>query len=346
MPYTKSTHKVEIVPIELEKHPNADSLSIIRIWGYQVVVKTEEWKNVKIGAYIVTDSVVPDTKQFEFLGDNKRIRVRRFRGVLSQGMLIPAPEGSRVGDDVGELLGITRYEPKEPLDGGGEDLPEPPGFRPKYDVDAWERYRHLFIDGEQVAVTEKLHGANARFAFIDGQFYCGSRKVWKKLDVNNLWWKCFEKNEWIKVFLEDYPEITIFGECFGNVQELKYGALKNDYFFRAFDLWDNKDGKFLSWEKVKDIIIPFARDEGFWEKNKKLDSSTLSGPMSSLWVPILYEGPYNEVLKDLAEGISQVPNADHIREGIVIQAVEERFSPEIGRIKLKVVNPTYLEKSK
>ena len=37
----ESTHRVEIVPVNLEPHPNADTLSIVRVFdGYTCVVRT------------------------------------------------------------------------------------------------------------------------------------------------------------------------------------------------------------------------------------------------------------------------------------------------------------------
>lgn len=332
----KSTHKVEVVPVVLEEHPNADSLSIVKIWGYQVIVKTEDWEGKNIGAYIPPDSVVPQTPEFEFLGDHTRIKVRRFRGIFSQGLLVNAPNDSKIGEDVSEILGVTRYEPPESLTMGGQRTKAPEGFRPKYDVDAWQRYKHLFEDGEQVLITEKIHGANARFAFVNEEMHCGSKTEWKKQDESNLWWKCLKNNAWIEDFCIANQELTIYGEVFGNVQELKYGAEKNDYFFRAFDLWNSKDGRFLSWIEVNEKMNSFCKTSG----SDWMDCWPIK------WVPVLYEGPYNENLTELSNGDSEILGAQNIREGIVIQTVEEKFNPEIGRIKLKVVSDRYLEKAK
>lgn len=55
-----STHRVEVVPVVLTPHPNADTLSIIRLLdGYQVVGKTEAWADKTIAAYVPPDSLVP-----------------------------------------------------------------------------------------------------------------------------------------------------------------------------------------------------------------------------------------------------------------------------------------------
>lgn len=321
----KSTHRVEVVPVVLEPHPNADTLSIIRIYNFTVVVKTSEWKDKSLGAYIQPDSVCPDTPTFAFLGesDRKRIKVRRFRGVWSQGLLIPAPEGSQAGGDVSEILGVTRYEPPEPMSTFGETEIPPEGYKPSYDVESWNRYGSVFKDGEEVVVTEKIHGTSGRFVFQDGKMYCGSRKEWRKQHEQNLWWICLKKNPWIEQFLRAHPEFTLYGEVYGQVQDLKYGAGRNDIFFAAFDLWHNREFRWLNWE------------EWLWTQNA-------FGKDSFQAVPLLYRGPYSAEVSKLAEGKSFVRGADHCREGCVVRPVLERTDPEVGRVQLKIVSNEYL----
>src|SRR5438128_12699518 len=114
----KSTHRVEVVPVKLRRHENADSLSIVDIFGYTVCVRTADWKDGDFGAYIPPDSVVPDTPEFAFLAGKTRIKAKRLRGVVSFGLLMPAPPGGKIGDDVAELMGVTHYEPL--IQNGGE----------------------------------------------------------------------------------------------------------------------------------------------------------------------------------------------------------------------------------
>lgn len=161
---TKSTHKVEIVPIVLEKHPNADSLSIVNVWGFTCIVRTDDWKGVDMGAYVPPDSIVPDRLEYDFLEGHRRIRVRKFRGVISMGLLMPAPRGSNIGDDVSEIMGVTHYEPPakgqfQPRMGPSQKPVAPPaGYHPEYNVDSARRYKEVFEDGEAVWITEKVHG--------------------------------------------------------------------------------------------------------------------------------------------------------------------------------------------
>lgn len=315
----KSTHRVEVVPVVLEPHPNADSLSIVRVYGYTVVVRTEDWRGVDKGAYIVPDSVVPDTELFKFLGENRRIRVKRLRGVLSQGLLIPAPSDSRLGDDVADQLGVTRYEPTDKFTSGQQASP-PPGYFPVYDLESWHRYGHLFNDGEEVIVTEKIHGTSARYVFVEDQFHVGSHRTWKQQDPDCLWWKIADRNTWIEKFCRNFPGYCLYGEIYGSVQDLKYGALKGEVWFRAFDILD-RAGEWLQSTAVRFL---------------------LNIPKES-YVPQVFCGPYSrELVEKLSVGKSTI--ADNLREGVVIEPWKPRADPEIGRLKLKLVSNEYLER--
>ena len=59
-------------------------------------------------------------------------------------------------------------------------------------------------------------------------------------------------------------------------------------------------------------------------------------------VPILYEGPWDNSLMDLANGNSTI--ASHIREGIVIKPKIERYDRQVGRVAMKHLSEKYLLK--
>lgn len=332
---TKSTHKTEVVPVVLEPHPNADSLSVVKVWGYQVVVRTADWVDKKLGAYVVPDSMVPIANPlFAFLDDKKgnekvRVRAKKLRGVVSYGLLIPAPENALPGDDVAEQLNITRYEPPVKLIGCGHstrpncvkppDLPTP---LPVYDVDAFQRYAsEVFVPGELVWVTEKVDGANARFVFWDGKMYCGSRKLWPEQAENSPWWRALANHPEIAKFCMDKPGRVLYGEVFGAVQDLHYGRKSGECNFVAFDFME--DGQWIDAMHARDVM----------------EAAGLP------CVPLICPGmPYNfDELMKLAEGPSLVPGANHYREGIVVKPMIERWNSEVGRAQLKIVSATYLE---
>ena len=57
---------------------------------------------------------------------------------------------------------MTHYEPPIPGERCGEVEGGPIGlYAPKYDVESMYRYKSLFVEGEPVIATEKIHGQTA-----------------------------------------------------------------------------------------------------------------------------------------------------------------------------------------
>jgi hypothetical protein len=62
-------------------------------------------------------------------------------------------------------------------------------------------------------------------------------------------------------------------------------------------------------------------------------------------VPVLHIGPFDSAMvKALAEGKSMVAGATNIREGVVIEPLIERHERGLGRVQLKIVSNSFLEK--
>lgn len=342
-----ATHRVEVIPVHLEPHPDADTLSIVKIYDWQVVTKTADWTEGALGAYIQPDSLVDVTRpEFDWLkrtpDDVKphRVRVIRLRKALSQGLLIPAPAGAQVDDDVSEQLGVRHYEPptQEELDArGGESASAeaysgPPIWVPNYDIESMYRYSKAFIPGEPIYVSEKIHGQNAKFMFDGTRMWAGMRKEWKKPGMGSPW-VVLSNNVWITDFCHAYPMRILFGEIFGWVQVLRYGAMPGEYWFRAFDVLEGSGywnaTKFLSTFTVEQRVPYLNLANTF-------DFNTLQG---------LAEGPTNLPVVGNTnppdkKGKKPIPN---MREGIVVRPLEERIEHELGRVILKFVSNTYLE---
>src|SRR5690606_12533869 len=104
----------------------------------------------------------------------------KLRGIYSQGLLVPCPDPSwPVGKDVREEMRIGKWEPPVDTNMAGE-MESPPGHVPVYDIEGYGRYNHLLPLGTDVTISEKLHGANARYLFKDGRIWCSSRNhFWK-----------------------------------------------------------------------------------------------------------------------------------------------------------------------
>lgn len=376
-----STHRVDIVEVALDKHPNADALSIVHIEGYQVVVRTEDWlerftDGVRIGAYVPPDSLVPVWRdEFHFLQTKPdqtqvRVKARKLRGEWSMGLLVPAPAGAKLGDDVAEQLGVEHYEPplkfgtageaersprvrrvcqscgglgivEDPQHGhslkcepcNGEGYPndrETVGFEyPKYDVEAFRKYgRIAFEPEEKVWVTEKIHGANGRWLYNGERYYCGSRTEWKRESESNLWWKALRSYPALTNFLFMNPGVCVYGEVYGQVQDLKYGTKPGEVRIAIFDILHQ--GKW----------VDAAAAREFQPNPNGPHAGTLP------WVPLIAVCEYDfNFLLALAEGDTLIEGAKHFREGIVIKPLKERWNPKCGRVNLKVVSNQYLERA-
>lgn len=311
-----SIHETKVVKIgHARPHPNADALEILDIWGFQCVVRKGEWNPGDLAAYIEPDSIVPATEQFAFLKDSRRIKVRRFRGVYSQGLLVKPPEGVKEGDNVFDLMGIEHYEPPMKCQ-NVDSVPNGPKWCPVYDVENWRKFSHVLMPGEVVVVTEKIHGANGRFMFDGERLWFGSRTGWKVAE--SPWGQAAAKIPQIESWCREHPNVCLYGEVFGPIQDLRYGGALQ---FRAFD--------------------SFALDGMQWTH----DFQALPEEFKA---PILFSGEYDaNVVAALAEGESTIPGAGHIREGCVISAFEHRASSSVrqmGAVKLKVIGNGYMER--
>lgn len=108
----------KIEPIE-----GADRIELAHVLGWQCVVNKGQFQPMDIAVYFEIDSFLPVRDVFEFMrsssykktdimGEGFRLRTMRFRGQISQGLLLPVsqfpeiPKNADVGDDVTELLGV------------------------------------------------------------------------------------------------------------------------------------------------------------------------------------------------------------------------------------------------
>lgn len=184
-----SQFKVEVVSVKLGEHPNADSLSIVEVEGWQIVVKTLDFVRINLGAYIPLDAIVPATSEWEFMKDSKyRVKTKKLRGALSQGLLIPAKPEWKLGQDVTEELGIRKYIPGEDsVKTGGDSISAPGNFKYHTDIERIQNFPEFFDESHDVVITEKIHGTNFRFGVIDDEFMIGSHTTRKRVDGSTIY---------------------------------------------------------------------------------------------------------------------------------------------------------------
>jgi RNA ligase (TIGR02306 family) len=340
-----STFAVPVVEYVLEKHPNADVLSIAKIKNtdWQCIVKSSEFVNEAstIGVYVKTDSIAAKDNPFLAFLEGKKIKTVRLRGVISQGILIP---GSKVeqalgrqlvlGEDLAKELRIRKYEaPVNNVIGCCDAIAAPPDFISYTEIENVKNFPNIFLENEEVFVTEKLHGTNVRYGLIDDIFYIGSHHRALRLDnyknstgedvfIKRTAWHNIAEDIKIKEKLLEMRaalntnSLIVFGEIFGRgIQDLYYG--QSAYTFRLFDI--TVDGCYLPPKERCEISKRFLIET----------------------VPILYTGPMNKDVLDLRFGKDTISQT-HIREGIIIEPIVPRFDISLGRVKLKCVSEDYL----
>lgn len=318
-----------------------------------VVPQTEPfrfiWKQ-----YVGLDGTVPEKR--------RRITVRKFRGEWSEGLLLPICRCSacRVGDDVSERLGITHYDPDKGKESAADNetfrsnkkkrfprtlkgwffflLHKLTGKSfaqgsytdnetgidmPVFDVDALKNYRGAFDPEEEVELTEKIHGSNARFVFRDDHMYAGSRTQWKAENANCIWRNVLKAQPWIEEWCRAHPGFGLYGEVTPmHGEKFQYGSKEPQLF--AFDI---------------------RTPEGIWLGRCETDTRIKREVhFKVITVPLLWTGKFKDIPWELADGQTAVPGAKGIREGFVIRPVRERHVRGLGRLILKVVSKIFLEK--
>ena len=341
-----------IVSVIIEPHPNADKLEVARVKGYSCIVGKNQYRTGDLAVYLPIDSMIPKDilEELGLTGDlngpkKNRVKMIKLRGVVSEGLLYPI-NGEKIshmdlkeGDDVADVLKITKYETPVPVKFTGkvENINKKPQYvnvslDVKFDVEALKKYPRVLNKDENVCITEKLHGTNASFTRINGETKIATKKLKnegkafspdEKKNIYVLMYVRYEK-ELEKLFTKFDGSCIAFGEIFGlKIQDMSYGT---DPDLRIFDIW--YDGKFLN----TDQVLKALKDTGL------------------TYVPILYRGPWDESLLDkYVSGKSLIPTANCMREGIVIRpdferidtTITGRFSGYDSRVILKVISNEY-----
>lgn len=362
--------RVFVIQVEtIRKHDNADSLSIVDVFGgYPCIIRTDDFSLGDLAAYIPVDMLVPDTAIFAFLrspkakaGEPTRIKAKRLRGVFSMGILINAPENVKVGDDVTDVLGIIKWEPEEvsnrgPSRPGGKFLPgdaeNDPGFLPAYtDIENLRKWKACLADTE-VVVTEKIHGANAGFVWhakpgSEARLWLRSRRQFKKPNGGGIWADVAQKYQFAEVLQAVCPSVAIFGEVYGQVQDLQYGVGGVDLV--AFDAFDLSTMRYLSYDdfvkliqRLNQALFNLLIDAPDCPQLTTISLASWSGPQLRI-APLLYRGAFDYALiAALAEGATVLGSSLHVREGVVVKPTQESWDPRLGRVILKLAGEGYL----
>ena len=342
---------VKIHRVQISRHPNADRLEIARIGGYECCVGKHTLKTGDLAAYVPDGALVPQTLLAEMNLQGKlagteqnRVRPILLRGVLSQGLVVPPTiEALRSrtfteGDDVTALLRIVKYEPTPPPELFGTTLPAHADCL-DFDIEDVQAHPNIIEPGEEVVITEKLHGVMTCLAITgDGEPLVTSKGLGHKglkfdteaaenaTNLHVAMWRRHKAGveQLHAAFGRHGDGVYVLGETSGGkLQDLSYGMAKDERAYRAFDVFigDRRQGHWLSPDDVTRYCIAAQID----------------------CVPEIARIPYDaETVAALATGRSLIDTAWHAREGVVVRLATERTDPAIGRVILKIVARKHL----
>jgi RNA ligase (TIGR02306 family) len=263
------------------------------------------------------------------------IKAKKIRGTYSQGMLVIYNSlGTYLnpGESIVEVLDLKKWEEEEE-----ENLPglkktrgtnaekAPQGWAiPHYDIDGIRKYVDCLGDGEEIVLTEKIHGSNAGFSHDGTRLWVKSRNYYKKMDEDDMWWDVALRYE-LETKLSYAPHMVFFGEVYGQVKGFRYdtviaeGRLMTKV--RFFDVFNTKTMRYLNYDERVVLITELGLDP----------------------VPELYRGVWDgkEKMYPFAEGLTTL-GGKHIREGWVLNTLHERYEPRLdSRMQVKLVGEGY-----
>ncbi|MEV7780258.1 RNA ligase (ATP) [Kitasatospora sp. NPDC088351] len=345
-----STLRVTAERLTILAHPNADALELAQVGLYRAVVAKGAYRSGDYAVYIPEQAVLP-APLIEELGltgrlaggNADRVKAVRLRGELSQGIVCrpgtlagtDLAAAAERGEDFADLLGVTKWKPPVPTSMNG-DAVSAPDLLPWVDMENLKRFPSVFEPGEPVVLTEKLHGSCCLVTYhaATGEVQVSSKGIGAQglalaEDERNLYWRAVRAYGIPAVAARlaerlGAERVGIFGEVFGaGVQDLTYGESGRAELpgYAAFDVSAVLDGqlRWLSAAELLDGRLPL--------------------------VPELWRGPFDpDTVLALAQGRETVSGRElHLREGVVIRPVAERWSPVVGgRAIAKVVSDAYL----
>ena len=341
---------------DLQPIHGADAIEVATILGWKVVVKRGEFEVGDLCVYCEIDSVMPDRPEFAFLKDKKyRIKTVKLRGQISQGIAFPidiviralaehgkSSVGIHEGDDVTELIGVTKWDPPEVASGNGESM----GSFPSQWISKTDEIRiqsipeiiqELPLHESYYYISEKEDGTSATFLLDPyGEFYVCSRNLRIRNGDNTYWdmvrkydierklrdWQDVETNRLIK---NVGSSLAIQAEIIGpGIQKNRLGLKHIE--LRIFNIFDVESQTYLSLAEMMMLAI-------HWNI-----------PMVKiLATDVSFSG--NETVDyfiDLAKGTYE---NGYPREGIVIRPQKETHSNVLNsRLSFKVINNDFLLK--
>lgn len=354
---------------EVKAIEGADNIELVIAGGWNAITKKGEFKVGDETIIATTDAVIPESLSEQmgvasYLRKGTRVRTVKLRGVYSECLIIPMTylKGKvtmgdwdlKEGTDCMGFLGITKYEPpvKQIQLASGRKIKwrDNQHFHIYYKFPNLKNVGGMFTEEDEVQITRKIHGTNARYGivkkgkltlwdrvrkffriadeWIDYEYIYGSHNCEKGSDSQGFYstdvWRTIaeeykiKEKLWtmVKLYGAKYigEGVILYGEIYGAGIQKNYEYGLEEIQFVGFDVKVN--GEYQPVDSAYSSIVLM---------------------LGLPHVETLYAGPWNQeiqdsfVFKNFIEG-TKVPH-----EGIVIKHI----SGERNKVA-KVINPDYL----
>lgn len=334
----------KIEPIE-----GADRIELAHVLGWQCVVNKGQFQPMDIGVYFEIDSFLPIRPEFEFmrsssyknseiLGEGFRLKTMRFRGQISQGLLLPLsqfpeiPSDANVGDNVTEILGVRKWEIEERATTGGTVIGSLPYDIPHTDETRVQEVPELIqaFAGLEYYISTKMDGSSHSIGIDEDGFHVTGHNYEYKDDGSSSFYELVKARGYQEKITNYAKEqglktLTIQGEfCAPGIQRNRLRLTRPEWYIFTI----REDGKRVGLKRMLQIC-------------KALEMTPV--PIEEVGEDLPSKYPTVESLLVRADG--DYPNGGK-KEGIVIRPTEPVFCPLISAsLSMKIVSNKYLLKN-
>lgn len=334
----------KVEPIE-----GADRIELAHVLGWQCVVNKGQFKPMDLGIYFEIDSFLPIRPEFEFLrnssykktdimGEGFKLKTQRFRGQISQGLLLPLsdfpeiPADADIGFDATDLLGVRKWEIEERASTGGTIVGGLPYDIPHTDETRVQECPELIQEfaGHEYYISTKMDGTSCSIGVDENGFHVTGHNYEYKDDGSSDFYKLVNERNY-REKIEDFVArhnlnmLTIQGEfCAPGIQKNRLRLTRPEWY--VFTVREN--GKRVGLNRMLEVCSEIGLNHV---------------PIEEIGDCLTAKYPTVEALLERADG--EYPNGGK-KEGIVIRPTEPVFSYTVsGSLSMKVVSNKYLLKN-
>lgn len=334
----------KIEPIE-----GADRIELAYVLGWQCVVNKDQFKPMDLAVYFEIDSFLPIRPEFEFMrsssyrrtdimGEGFRLRTMRFRGQISQGLLLPIeqfpeiPVDVELGRDVSDILDVKKWEIEEKATTGGTVIGTLPVDVPHTDETRVQAEPDLIEDfaGLEYYISTKMDGSSHSVSLDEDGFHVTGHNYEYKDDGKSAFYNLVKREDIEDRMRKFYKDnglrvLTIQGElCAPGIQQNRLKLTRPEWY--VFTIREN--GKRVGLKRMQEIC-----------KATELQMV----PVEEVGTDLPSKYPTVEALLERADG--EYPKGGK-KEGIVIRPTEPVYCERISAsLSMKVVSNKYLLKN-